>query len=272
MNIFQRWKQTTIANKALVVTGALMAFGTLFYASAAIIQVCIMKRSAEATSEQIDKLIKAADIQASAAGKIAAASTRNANAAETFSEAAKRLARASEVANGQNLRLFSQGNRPWLFVRPAEPKSAEKTMAIERGAVLAIPLDVTDIGKSPAIQVTDVVAFAKVFSNTSDEHRFLSKTVFTIPIEDPRNGVIVPDTPMRLEVNLDHPLTDIEANGLLKTPPTVHLLTCGRVEYGSPITPTKVGQMYTEFCWLFYGGLSPGRAQWLQAKYHGEMK
>ena len=52
MNLLQRWKNTTIANKALVVTSGLMAFGTLFYAGAAILQVCIMKQTARETSTQ----------------------------------------------------------------------------------------------------------------------------------------------------------------------------------------------------------------------------
>jgi hypothetical protein len=52
MNIFQRWKQTSIANKGLVFSSILMAFGTLFYAGTAIVQVCIMKQNAHDVSLQ----------------------------------------------------------------------------------------------------------------------------------------------------------------------------------------------------------------------------
>ena len=71
MNLFQRWKQTTIANKGLVLSSILMAFGTLFYAGAAIVQVRIMKRSARDVSSQTDKLIEQANRNATAASQFA---------------------------------------------------------------------------------------------------------------------------------------------------------------------------------------------------------
>ena len=68
MKILQRWKQTALHNKALVVTSILVAIGTLFYTGAAIFQYCLMKQSAieqlnlmkqtaKENSEQIDKQI-----------------------------------------------------------------------------------------------------------------------------------------------------------------------------------------------------------------------
>jgi hypothetical protein len=53
VTILQRWKQTALHNKALVGAGLIAAFGTVFYAGAAIVQVCIMNRSASESSEQI---------------------------------------------------------------------------------------------------------------------------------------------------------------------------------------------------------------------------
>lgn len=59
MNIFQRWKQTAIHNKALVWTGVLVAFGTIFYAGAATYQALLMKHSARDSAAQIASLMSA---------------------------------------------------------------------------------------------------------------------------------------------------------------------------------------------------------------------
>ena len=45
MTLRQRWKQTSLPNRLLVITGALVAFGTLFYAGAAVVQICILEES-----------------------------------------------------------------------------------------------------------------------------------------------------------------------------------------------------------------------------------
>lgn len=87
MNVFQRWKQTTVANKALVISSGLMAFGTIFYAGAAIVQVYIMKQSARNSSLQTEQLIKASD--------------RNADAAESFSKSADAINTQTEKAVGE---------------------------------------------------------------------------------------------------------------------------------------------------------------------------
>ena len=72
MNIFQRWKQTALHNKALVLTGAIVAVGTLA-------QLCIVIANNRATSRQVSQLIQAAKIQGDAA-------TKNTAAAESFAE------------------------------------------------------------------------------------------------------------------------------------------------------------------------------------------
>ncbi len=94
MTIFQRWKQTALHNKALVVSGIIVALGTLFYAGGVVVQICIMKRGARETSEQMEKLITAANIQASAA-------TKNAAAAASFAASAKQIKEETADAVGQ---------------------------------------------------------------------------------------------------------------------------------------------------------------------------
>jgi hypothetical protein len=81
MNILQRWKQTALHNKALVLTGAIVAFGTLA-------QLCIVLANDRTTAKQIDKLIQAAKIQGDAANE-------NASAAQSFARS----------ADGMNTRL-----------------------------------------------------------------------------------------------------------------------------------------------------------------------
>ncbi len=60
MRIFQRWKQTALHNKALVLTGVIVAVGTLVYTGAAVFQYCLMKQAAKENSDQIDKIISEA--------------------------------------------------------------------------------------------------------------------------------------------------------------------------------------------------------------------
>lgn len=91
MNLFQRWKQTTIANKGLVFSSFLMALGTLFYAGAATVQVFIMKHSARDASLQTDKLIKAAQSEGAAA-------QRNAEAAASFAASAEGINKETAAA------------------------------------------------------------------------------------------------------------------------------------------------------------------------------
>jgi hypothetical protein len=57
MTIWQRWRQTAIHNKALVLTSILVAFGTLFYAGAAAFQLWLMNQSNKHTDQQIGTII-----------------------------------------------------------------------------------------------------------------------------------------------------------------------------------------------------------------------
>jgi len=61
MTLIQRWKQISLPNKLLIQTGALVAFGTLFYAGAAAVQVCLMRQAARDSAAQVERLSKATD-------------------------------------------------------------------------------------------------------------------------------------------------------------------------------------------------------------------
>jgi len=164
MDIYQRWKQTTIANKGLVFSGTLMAFGTLFYAGAAIVQVCIMKQSAHDVSLQTDKLIKASEAEAFAARKNAEAAAAFATSAEginqqTAAAVAKlqNLATATKQAADTASDTLTKGSRPWIgitgipVVESITPGQAKNTFTVNLTPVIR------NYGSSPALLVTVTV-------------------------------------------------------------------------------------------------------------------
>lgn len=57
MKLLQRWKQTAIHNKALVLTGAIVAIGTLFYTIAAVFQIYLMDIGSKSSADQVATLI-----------------------------------------------------------------------------------------------------------------------------------------------------------------------------------------------------------------------
>jgi chromosome segregation ATPase len=56
MKILQRWLQTSLANKMLVITGCLMAAGTLSLAAAATFQYLVTREQAEITRGQLQTM------------------------------------------------------------------------------------------------------------------------------------------------------------------------------------------------------------------------
>jgi hypothetical protein len=82
----------------LVLTGCIVAFGTIFGVCTAVFQVGIIRENNRTTAEQIEKLIQAANIQASAAAK-------NAQAAADFAHTADEVNRHTNEAVGELDRL-----------------------------------------------------------------------------------------------------------------------------------------------------------------------
>jgi hypothetical protein len=167
MNIFQRWKQTTLANKGLVFSSILMAFGTLFYAGAAIVQVCIMKQSAHDMSLQTDKLINAAQAEASASQKIADASDRNAAAAKSFSASADQIRSQTERAVVE-LKRGADDSENAIKVASANAQNALaasiKTVQIDERAWLGLDRERSSIEgpkKPSSVMVGKIVLWAR---------------------------------------------------------------------------------------------------------------
>src|ERR1700691_3588014 len=117
MTVVQRWKQTALHNKALVLSGLIVALGTAVSTGTAVFQVCMARKYNRDTTQQIQKLIEAANIQgdaaksfAASAGKINDGVRQAVEKLNLQADAANRLARDTETANKNVL----EADRPWM--------------------------------------------------------------------------------------------------------------------------------------------------------------
>ncbi len=166
MTIWQRWKQTALHNKTLVFSSVIMAFGTLFYSGAAILQVWMFNRSSSQVERQTERLISAANTQGGAATTNADAAksfalsadgikTQTANAVEQF----QRLADNGQRIIANNQQSFRQEQRPYLWVEPRGGflNTKENTFYVfqqkedKSGYIVAASVVVTNSGHSPAV-------------------------------------------------------------------------------------------------------------------------
>jgi hypothetical protein len=106
MNILQRWKQTALHHKALILSGVIAAVGTVVSTGTAIFQIHMANQNNRDTSQQIQKLIDAANIQeegassfADGARKINEGIGKAVRKLNLQANAANRLARDAEIAN-----------------------------------------------------------------------------------------------------------------------------------------------------------------------------
>jgi hypothetical protein len=154
--LWQRWKGTTVANQALVVTGTLVALSSMFYTGAAIVQVCILNKSARQQAEQTNKLIAASERTATIANTSAEdarkANVEMLNKAERLTRANEDLVKAATKQAGSSqvsakaadksasiaYRSFIATQRPQLFVSSSELEGG--TLAIGREIRLHLTL------------------------------------------------------------------------------------------------------------------------------------
>jgi len=143
MKIYQRWKQTAIHNKALVLTGTIVAFGTLFYVGVAIFQYCLMEKSANLASKQTDRMIGEMEKQTQAMQ----------NAANTSKNAVKLAERNIQTTQEQS-RL---DQRAWVGATEMNPpsfKDGDITVYIKEGEKnTSFGVNIVNSGKTPARKV-----------------------------------------------------------------------------------------------------------------------
>lgn len=136
MNLYQRWKQTTLSNQLMVITTAIVAFGTLFYTLVAVFQWQLMKASGEQTAVQIKKIITEAN---------------------NIAESSKFALKQSEVALNTIVNNFHHEQRAWVgptLVLPPEYKNQEGEMVyVKEGESIKCGLVLKNTGKTPAKNV-----------------------------------------------------------------------------------------------------------------------
>ena len=136
MNLLQRWKQTALHNKALVLTSVLVAFGTLFYAGAAVFQICMMKNIGKQTTKQTEQLITEAN--------------RIANSMEETSKQSKSALQAS-------IEMARRDQRAWIGpITMEEPTLSDangRPVYIKEGIATKFTVYIINSGKSPALNV-----------------------------------------------------------------------------------------------------------------------
>jgi hypothetical protein len=270
MNIFQRWKQTTIANKSLVISGFLMAFGTLFYAGAASVQVWIMRRSAHDASLQTDKIIRAAQDQASAAQKIADASDRNAVAAKSFSASADKINRETAKAvlelrrsadDAENASAQSSQNAQRVLDATIEATRLEQRpwLAAHDGGINNFKLNepfratvvIWNTGKTPALYVKACTQLmeANVDLDGPMDYSYPGPGVNWHDI-----GALPPQTPLTF-TETDEPDHHVGRTFDEIIGGTKFLFIWGQLIYldssGKPISINNLQRHVTRFCWEY---------------------
>jgi hypothetical protein len=145
MKLLQRWKQTAVHNKALVLTGAIVALGTIAQVGALVAQICITRANNVATGTQIGKLIEAANIQAHAAQRNVESAAKSAQAASDLAAYTKQSAEVARDA-------LSLQDRPWIGLERVDVGKVEANDWVESRTW------VSNYGHGPALQGTLLVS------------------------------------------------------------------------------------------------------------------
>ena len=175
MTAKQRWEKTSLHNKALVVIGSFAALGTIFYAGAAAIQVCIMRESAKEAAAQIDRLVAATNnaiTNAISAGNEATSKALQENK-ESMSKALgqndKSLAstiKQSKAVMDASIEASRRDQRAWVGL---ESRIIIDYLAISPRLGVMSHYAVKNFGHGPAFKVTTTGFFetdGKLLENT----------------------------------------------------------------------------------------------------------
>jgi hypothetical protein len=260
MTIFQRWKQTALHNKALVLTGVIVAVGTLFGTGAAIFQVAITRENNHNTSEQVQQLINAANIQARAATNNAEAANKFATSADGINKQAeasvkevRKLADEAKQSSNTAKRALDASSRAWIA-----PSNAYFTSEIAKNVPLSFEVQYRNIGKSPALDVHPTWTLQKVPGSKFDDNTF---NAFIETGSGCRNlklapgaDVIYSDLPDPYKLIFDTHLPGWVDDDILAGRAAIVLQMC--FAYG-----TMAQVHHTSFCYFYRVGMSPPNKQ-----------
>ncbi len=190
MKLLQRWKNTALHNKALVLTSVLVAFGTIFYASAAGYQVWLLVESGRHSDEQLGRVIDNANWLA-----------RSADAAEKQLEQSilqeSSNAKSTIGAAQEQMRL---DQRAWVGA------TAINVVAVE-GQPLRFDILYTNSGKTIAREVSEQSNWKVAWTK--------DKFVATYPPGGPQSyGVLQPGAHVTSTAKVDYTLNNATLSGI----------------------------------------------------------
>jgi len=131
MKLSQRWKQTTIANRLMVILTAIMAVATLFLAVAAIFQYLTAREQSEAAKQQASVAREQAEVmrrQLNSMDRGLVEAAKQADASVDAAKAAKDSATAAVTVIEQNEDLVKAAN--------AQARASEKSSQIASRALV----------------------------------------------------------------------------------------------------------------------------------------
>lgn len=158
VSLWQRWKQTSIHNKALVWTSGLVAFGTLFYAGAVAWQVLLMNRTARDAAQQADRLVAATNAAIDQATQHSSDSLRSAieeekaalgSALQQSNAALQAGTSQSKAALDASIAASRLEQRAWLAITDVT-LAAEPDETSKEATVTAI---ISNTGRTPVLDM-----------------------------------------------------------------------------------------------------------------------
>ena len=166
MTIFQRWKQTALHNKALVITGVIVAVGTLLSTGIVVVQIWIMRSNNRATSEQTKKLIQAANTQASVASHFATSASGINNHTADAVDQFRRLADESKESIKATQDVMRHDQRAWVGLAHVDELQPFDEEHYPKFAIRFV-----NSGKTPATNVQTWGRLADVHGNGANLYR-----------------------------------------------------------------------------------------------------
>lgn len=256
MKLLQRWKQTALHNKALVMTSVLVAFGTLFYAGAAAFQVWLMKQTSKDSAAQVERLVgttnaainKAVGASGTAITEALRQNKQAMDAAMSQSKAALDAStKQSKAALDATVEQSNLDRRSWIA-----PMSAGLVGGLVAGRNARLGVQYANVGREPALDVRPIYKFQRVPTSTFADNTFngiierddICKEVRTAPGAD----VIYPQQPQGYRLIFELPATFITDDIINGTTLLVFRMCFAYASIGKT--------HHASFCYFYRSGVS----------------
>ena len=229
MRLFQKWKQTALHNKALVLTGVIVAVGTLFYAAAAAFQVYMLHRSGEQATQQTERLITEANRIADSIERVL----------DQGRLAMEESTRQSKEALDESIKASRLDQRAWVGIKTM------RVLTLEADKPILIEAVITNTGKTFASNTRVLTSVAVRPSNEPIDIDKLAASLKRRTRLQERPAVLFPNLEATLPVSTPIPITKehlvlIRASKLL-----IYLF--GEVHYSDVFGSSHT----TEFCGIY---------------------